>query len=207
MITGITLRGNAGGNKLSGAAGNDTFHGAGGDDDLAGNGGNDSLFGDDGLDRLLGHDGNDVLYGGNGNDMLSGGAGNDTIDGGAGNDSIEGGTDADVMTGGTGADLFFYRYGNFGPDILSSMDTITDFSASEGDTISLRLVDAKTDTAADDGFTFIGSQAFQGVAGELRYEATGSGIVAQGDRNGDGVADMAIQLLGVAFISGSNFVL
>ena len=49
--------------------------------------------------------------------------------------------------------------------VAASKDTITDFSATQGDKIALNGIDAKRATTADDAFTFIGSQAFHEVAG------------------------------------------
>ena len=208
MAGGLTLTGNEGNNSLVAHADGSVLYGLGGDDILQGAAGNDRLFGGDGNDRITGGGGDDYLEGGAGNDTLSGGDGNDTILGGDGNDTIEGGAGLDILTGGRGADTFVYRDGHFNPaDLASCTDVITDFNAAEGDKISLSLIDAKTGTAADDAFTFIGNQAFHGVAGELRFAPDGDGITVLGDTNGDGVADLAIHLAGVTTISGSNFFL
>jgi len=54
----------------------------------------------------------------------------------------------------------------------------------------------------------IGGDAFHGVAGELRFEAGSGFTLAQGDLNGDGVADFEIQLDGlVAPLAATDFVL
>ena len=54
----------------------------------------------------------------------------DTITGGDGDDTLQGGTSDDTMTGGAGADTFVF-------DEDSGNDTITDFSATDGDKIDL----------------------------------------------------------------------
>ncbi|MDB9861840.1 cadherin domain-containing protein [Litorivicinus sp.] len=70
------------------------------------------------LDMTLnGEDGNDVLWAAQGDDTLNGGAGNDRLNGSSGNDTL---------TGGSGADIFEFT-------ITSGSDTITDYSAADGD--------------------------------------------------------------------------
>jgi Ca2+-binding RTX toxin-like protein len=71
--------------------------------------------------KVDGGAGNDVLWGGAGADQLLGGAGNDTLLGAAGNDTL---------SGGAGADSFLFAAG-------SGQDTITDFSATDGDKVRL----------------------------------------------------------------------
>ncbi|KGY14199.1 calcium-binding protein [Vibrio tubiashii] len=85
--------------------------------------------------ELTGGSGNDLLEGGVGHDVLVGGAGDDTLLGGEGNDTLEGGLGSDILVGGTGMDTFVWREIDDG-----SMDTIKDFSVSEGDKIDLRAV-------------------------------------------------------------------
>ncbi|MBW4677408.1 MAG: putative Ig domain-containing protein [Desmonostoc geniculatum HA4340-LM1] len=89
---------------------------------------NDVINGQGGNDRIDGKSGNDHLRGGTGNDTLIGGAGNDTLAGGAGND---------VLTGGTGADRFLYNTSAAFNGSAIGVDTITDFSRSQGDKIVL----------------------------------------------------------------------
>jgi serralysin len=112
--------------------------------------------------------------------------GNDTLVGGYGNDVLHGGAGTDRLTGGSGYDTFVFRDGDSGTG--TARDTITDFTRGQ-DRIDLSGMDANLNTAGvDDAFNFIGSQAFTGVAGQLRVQA---GLV-QGDTNGDGVADFEI---------------
>jgi Ca2+-binding RTX toxin-like protein len=133
-------------------------------DNLTGGSGNDTISGGAGNDTIQGGDGNDLLSGGAGNDVINGGAGTDTADyrtatsgvnvnlgqtgaqntGGAGtdtlsgmenlvgssfNDTLSGNNGANTITGGAGADTFVFRTGG--------IDTITDFSAAQGDILDI----------------------------------------------------------------------
>jgi len=166
----FTGHGNALANVISSGDGNDT---------LAGGAGNDRLSAGRGHDRLDGGDGNDRLLGGSGVDVLAGGAGNDILEGGAG---------ADVLSGDNGRDVFTYRA--LTDSSGSALDTIIDFSTSGRDRINVSPIDADSSTEANDRFNFIGSAAFSGTAGELRYA---DGLL-QGDVNGDRLADLAIKV-------------
>lgn len=68
-----------------------------------------AITGDDTANELVGTDGDDILIGGGGNDIL---------------------------TGGDGADIFVWNAGDEG-GIRPALDTITDFSAAEGDSLDL----------------------------------------------------------------------
>ena len=134
------------------------------------------------IDGSTVRDGNLILFGGGGNDILAGGAGGDTILGGSG---------ADRLAGGAGADVF--RYDSAADSTAGLADLIGDF-LSGTDRIDLGLIDANTASAGDQAFSWIGSNAFSGAAGELRtWEADGYRWVA-GDTNGDGAADLLIAL-------------
>jgi len=170
-----------------------------------GGAGNDVILGGAAGDTLVGADGNDSLNGGGGNDILQGRLGNDVLSGGAGNDRFYGGSGANTMIGGGGSDLFIFM-----DDALDdSTDIVRQFSAKEGDRIHLGNVDANSTLAGNQAFTFIGSAAFSGAAGQLRVTSDGSGnYVAAGDVNGDGVADLLIQFQApVAPIVQADFVL
>lgn len=92
---------------------------------LDGRGGNDTLTGGNANDTLFGSFGSDTLYGGAGNDILNGGYDNDTLNGNAG---------SDTLIGELGADRFFYSsYDVF----AGSVDTIKDFSLSQGDKLDI----------------------------------------------------------------------
>jgi serralysin len=88
-------------------------------------------------------------------------------------------------------------------------DRILDFDAAEGDRILLRKIDADISTSADDAFAFIGTAAFSGTAGELRAVATHGGAVQriEGDVDGDGVAELTIDVVTEATATAGWFIL
>ncbi len=148
-----------------------------------------------GFENVIGTGFDDKLTGNEGNNRIDGGVGNDRIDGGAGNDILIAGAGADILTGGRGRDTFVFS------EVNDGTGRITDFSARD-DRIDLSKIDANSSTSANDAFSFIGSAAFSNVAGQLRFA---NGFV-EGDVNGDGVADLSIQL-GRTAIALDNFVL
>ncbi len=134
------------------------------------------------------------MVGGNGDDELDGGAtGNDVLVGGLGQDSLGGGGDADRSV-----------YTGVADSTVAAADTIEDFNTSGGDIIDLSLIDANTAAAGDQAFAFIGTGAFTGIAGQLRYQQSGGDTFVQGDVNGDGVADFMIMLTGTLALTGSG---
>jgi len=204
-VTGI---GNAGDNLLVGNAANNVLKGLSGNDRLEGGAGNDTLDGGVGNDMLLAGDGNDSLIGGDGADTLGGDAGNDYISGGAGNDLIYSGSGNDTVSGGAGADSFIFKASDLVGGVQASADKILDFSRAEGDKIHLVDIDANLLTGGvNDAFKFIGTSAFHKVAGELRYEVVSGSAYVYGDMNGDGLADLKIQLVGVTNLQATDFAL
>jgi len=153
---------------------------------------------------ILGSNGADTLRGGDGADTIQAGTGNDLIAGDAGNDILDGGAGRDLMTGGTGADRFVFRPGDTG-STLAAADVITDFSHAQGDRVSVALIDAIAGTPVDDRFAFIGTAAFGGVAGQLRYEVSGNFTYIHGDTNGDTVSDIVIRLNGAMPLVAADF--
>jgi Ca2+-binding RTX toxin-like protein len=144
------------------------------------------------------------ILGNGGPNTLIGGAGKDVISGGAGNDFITGGLDGDQLTGGLGADTFVYTtLGDFGSG--GTNDRISDFNRADGDKLDLTGVDANSNLANDQAFTFLGAGAFTHLAGELRATATASGNIVQGDVNGDGVADFTFVVVGPASLVSGDF--
>lgn len=166
--------------RVGGAATGDTLLSF---ENITGSDFNDTLEGNLQANVIDGGAGNDTIRGGLGADSLFGGTGNDTISGGLGDDRITGGDGADRMDGGLGRDVFVFE------DTDGSTDRILDFNRGQ-DKIDLSAIDANGATAANDNFAFIGSAAFSNVAGQLRF----AGGVLQGDVNGDGVADLIVQL-------------
>src|SRR5712671_1267014 len=155
-----------------------------------------------GNDVIVGSPFADDLRGGDGNDYLAGAAGNDKLGGGGGNDVLWGGTGKDLLSGGLGGDTFVFKLTTeSGPG--EGADVIIDFTASQGDKIDLSAIDAVAGTSANDAFTFIGGDAFAGVAGQLQFK----GGVLMGDINGDMQADFAIILNNVTTLAANSLVL
>jgi Ca2+-binding RTX toxin-like protein len=178
-----TLYGHRGADHLWGDEGADTTYGGADDDRISGNEDDDTLEGNGGNDIIRGDDGDDVIYGDDfaseggapGNDELYGGIGNDTLYGQDGDDLIVSGRGNDTVSGGAGADTFEYRTSDLttltwpnGSIQVHQVDTITDFSAAEGDRIDLRsLLDWKSN--------FAGTTAAQAVAqGYIYWEQHGA---------------------------------
>lgn len=157
------------------------------------------------LDNIIwGGGSDDVLSGLDGNDELQASGGNDTLDGGDGDDYLNGSAGADIYTGGAGSD--FIKIGFFETGNGSAADRITDF-ATGVDTIDVSAWDANRNVAGNQAFTWVGSAAFSGTAGELRTYFDGTDTWVQADRNGDSVADFEILFDGAVTLAGSDFVL
>ena len=153
-----------------------------------GNALNNLINGNTGANTLDGMDGDDVIYGRDGNDIIVGGAGRDQ------------------MYGQTGADTFVFDDGDFGGVTAATADRIADFNRSQGDRIDLSLVDAIAG-GADNAFNFVGTAAFSGTAGELRFVNSTTHTTIMGDTDGDGVADFWIRLNGVYTMNAGDFML
>lgn len=143
----------------------------------------------------------DAMFAGTNNTAMFGEGGNDTLVGAEGSDTITGGAGTDSLTGGLNDDVFdFNSVVEIGRN--AARDVITDFTHGD-DTIDLNGVDANTEVAGNQNFSFIGSAAFGNVAGQLRY----SGGLLSGDVNGDGVADFQIGLTGAPVVTLSDLIL
>ncbi|AOF92129.1 hypothetical protein [Sinorhizobium sp. RAC02] len=165
----------------------------------------DYLF--SGNDSIVGTQYADYLFGGAGNDTISGGTGNDAIEGNAGNDKLYGGKGADTLAGGTGADTFVFKSTSDSTVSASGRDTLSDFSRAQKDQISLSAIDANTKIAGNQAFSFIGTDKFHSVAGELRYEKVSGDTLIHGDVNGDGKADFSLLVDAAIDFSVGDFIL
>jgi hypothetical protein len=133
----------------------------------------------------------DILVGGQKNDSLLGGGGNDQLYGLGGNDWLLGGAGADTLRGGTGKDLFVYQ--SVSDSTAAATDHILDFE-DLSDHIDFSAIDANSNLAGDQAFTFIGSSAFSNTAGELRAYLSGGSWFVEGDVDGDGTADLVVHV-------------
>ncbi|WFU18942.1 M10 family metallopeptidase C-terminal domain-containing protein [Bradyrhizobium sp. CB3481] len=158
------------------------------------------------IDNAIGGSGNDTITGNAIANTLNGGSGNDTLNGGDGNDRLIGGSGTDTLTGGAGADTFVFAFGESSA-ASGQHDRITDF-VSGLDHIDLSGIDAISGTGAYDLFSFIGASAFSGSAGQLNYFYNSAlGVTTlQGDTNGDGIADFAIDIAGNVLFNVTDFV-
>ncbi|HYE26939.1 MAG TPA: M10 family metallopeptidase C-terminal domain-containing protein, partial [Allosphingosinicella sp.] len=93
--------------------------------------------------------------------------------------------------GNGGADSF--RYQNVAESNAGATDHILDFTPGT-DRIELDRIDANALVAGNQAFSWIGSNAFGGVAGQLRAYADNGTWYVEGDTNGDAVADLIIAL-------------
>jgi serralysin len=162
------------------------------------------LAGLGGDDQLNGKEGDDSIRGGDGADAITGGAGLDLIRGGDGADTITGGAGLDRMQGGAGADRFVLTSAedSFG----DTRDRVGDFEQGV-DQIDLRLIDADPVQADDQAFVFLGTAAFTGVAGELRFGEVNGNTKVSADLDGDARADFQIRLDGLITLTDADFLL
>jgi Ca2+-binding RTX toxin-like protein len=230
---GDLLRGLDGADRLSGGAGNDYLDGGTGVDRMIGGTGNDAYVVDHKNDKVTesANQGRDIVFSaisytlgnhvedltltgtgatsGRGNTLANEIRGNlaaNILDGRDGADVLIGGGGRDTLTGGAGADTFRFGEGDTGRTGAAA-DRITDFSRAQGDRIDLSAIDARAGTAADDAFRFVGTGAFTGVAGQLRYGTASGFTFVSADTDGDKVADLVIKLDGTLALVAADFVL
>lgn len=139
--------------------------------------------------------GNDTLTGNDAANSLSSGAGNDTLTGNGGNDVLIGGGGSDTLSGGAGADIFRFL-ADSDSNVGTGRDTISDF-ARGSDLIDLSALNASR---------FIGSSAFSGRAGDVRYAAFDGTAIIEVDTNGDRIADFQVGLNGVTQLAIGDFI-
>jgi hypothetical protein len=96
-------------------------------------------------------------------------------------------------------------------DRISDYESGTATASGTIDLIDLTEIDANTKTSKNDEFTFLGNAAFNGKAGQLRWQdggATSDGhkiALMQGDLNGDKIADFQIEVIYTGVLSASDF--
>jgi len=141
------------------------------------------------------------IYGSAFNDRLV--AGEEQL-GQDGDDQLVAGYDTLTMTGGAGKDTFIFRYS---PDLLSGPAHIIDFDQGLHELIDVSGIDART-RLGDQAFTFIGTDAFSGKEGELRYEVLDAGhTIVEMNVRGDIAADLNFYLDGAYTLSAADFIL
>jgi serralysin len=165
------------------------------------------------IENAMGGSGNDVILGNSRKNVLSGNAGNDTLTAGSGNDCLVGGLGRDTLAGGPGADRFDFNFISESAPTSSGQDYIRDFVCGIDD-LDLATIDADQDgTTGNQAFSFIGSNAFSGVDGQLRFSCLNKSGTAydrtyvSADVNGDRTADFQIELFGLKSLSAGDFIL
>jgi subtilisin-like proprotein convertase family protein len=139
-----------------------------------------------GIDDVFGGDGDDTLSGSKGNNILAGSRGEDLLSGLKGDDD--------------------FRYWHIRDSRTTDRDLITDFGLGDDD-IDLKRIDANKATDKNDAFKFIGDDAFTNVAGQLRFVKDAGVTRVEGDVDGDGSADFAIDLTGLIDLVKGDFIL
>ena len=206
------------GQRLTGTSGADAQTGGDGHDVLVGSSGADTLDGGGGIDTVDysggggmvivdlaagkgtygqahgdSYAGIENIIGTGSGDQLVGDAIANRIEGGGGADKLTGNGGGDMLSGGGGGDSFLYKA--LDDSLVGSADVITDFEVGV-DRINLYSVDAKAGGYANDAFAWLGTDAFTGTGGQLRYEQVGGDTLILGDHDGDKVADFQITLAG-----------
>jgi len=204
------LTGNSAANVLTGGAGNDTYIvGTGDTVTEAASAGTDTV--QSAIAWTLGANlENLILMGttainGTGNTANNVMIGNDqanTLSSLDGIDTLTGGLGKDTLTGGTGSDVFDFNL-TTESQAGTNKDVITDF-VSGSDKIDLAGIDAIVG-GSDNTFTYLNTGAFTSVAGQLRFDVATNTL--QGDTDGNGVADLEIQLTGVASVAVGDIIL
>lgn len=169
---------------------------------------NDAIQGNIQINVLEGGNGNDTLWGMGNHDILRGGAGNDVMMGGTGNDRMVGNAGADDMWGEIGNDTFVFAAASDTGVGAAARDWVGDFVRGQ-DKIDVSIIDANT-RAGQTGnqvFTLLGTGAFTGAGGELRYGYEAGNTVVHGDLNGDRVSDFQIELRGYFTLAATDFIL
>ena len=125
--------------------------------------------------------------------------------GGNGVDTLVGNRAKNMLTGNGGPDQFSW-HSIEDAGLGAQADVITDF-AREPEHINLEGIDAVSTVAGDQAFSFIGSNAFSNIAGQLRTQVEGNSIRVQGDVNGDSVADFELVVANQTLLFHSDFFL
>ena len=127
--------------------------------------------------------------------------------GGAGNDIIIANGLQNGLSGGGGGDIFTFTERDAqvgwrrsdGQKLLP--DRIADFVSGQ-DRIDLSQIDAVRGTEANEAFSWIGSGAFSNQAGQLRAVSVGGQVRIEGDTDGNGIADLVINVAAAAILPG-----
>lgn len=154
-------------------------------------------------EEMLGEDNHDSMFGKGGGDTIFGRAGKDVLSGQGGKDTLVGGLGRDKLYGGSKADTFDFNSKLESKVSGSKRDKIMDFDRGS-DVIDVHTIDAKSGPHNQD-FKWIGAKAFHGTKGELHYVKSGANVIVEGDINGDGNPDFAIQVNNLSKLGATDF--
>jgi len=124
-----------------------------------------------------------------------------TVTASSGNDTLYASPGATLVADGN-TDVFGFLAAADSP--VNSPATISGFSTAAGDQIDLSAIDANDLLPGTQAFTFIGTNAFSGAAGELRSFTQGGETIIQGSTAGTG-ASFQIDLNGTVALQSSSF--
>jgi Ca2+-binding RTX toxin-like protein len=185
-----------GSDTLYGGAGNDQIHGGNGKDFLYGEADNDSLYGDNGTDWIWGGVGLDGIYGGLGGDVLFGGDKNGPVGDGA-QDTFYFTTNTTSSV----ADSPFKLGAAIAPNYttMDVWDVVAGFQSGE-DKLNLDSLNSWLTNGGPTQLTWRGDQGTDADAATARGDlahgvwSDASHTFLYADINGDGIADMKIQV-------------
>ena len=133
-------------------------------------------------------------------------AASETLTGTAGPDLFYLGGGLDSVLGLAGLDRFRFQQAALGP-AASNATTMEDFNRADGEKLDLGLIDAIAGTLIDEPFSFIGTAAFDGTPGQLRWEDQGTVRMIQGNTGGDTTAELTIFVKAAGPVDATWFVL
>ena len=121
---------------------------------------------------------------------------------GAGETNFVGGAGTQHLYGGQGVNILTYLAMSDGGDTVAAFNPAKDV-------IDLSHIDANLTTAGVQNFTFIGTAAFTGAGGQVRYQLdkTKNVTTVQVALAGDTSADLTITLMGLLPLTAANFAL
>ncbi len=112
----------------------------------------------------------------------------------------------DTVLGGAGVDLFLLQPAALGVAAAAATEFL-DFDPLAGERLNLTGIDAVAATPGDDVFAFIGTEAFNGTPGQLRWEEQGAFRLIQGNVNADTTADLTLLVRAAGPVEAGWFVL
>jgi hypothetical protein len=117
-----------------------------------------------------------------------------------GDDLIIGGHGSDTLRGRAGADTFQFAS-------ATSHGTISDFDAAQGDRIDLSRLHGDFGRANGQHFSLVGDGGFSGAGNpEIRIRhMAGDLYVVTADRDGDGAADLSLNVYSASALNASDF--